>query len=146
MPGYNRITIQQTSEVYKMKVSALFLFLALAACNSKQVIGDSKCSEKAEPITVVEEKASFVIDEFGNKFWRNKNGEFHREGGPAAEFADGYKKWYLNGKLHRKGGPAVEFVDGGKVWYLNGELHRVDGPAVDLANGDKEWWLHGVRL
>jgi len=46
--GYNRIAIQRTSEVYKMKVSALFLFLALAACNSKQVIDDAQCSEEEQ--------------------------------------------------------------------------------------------------
>jgi hypothetical protein len=31
-----------------MKVSALFLFLALAACNSKQVIDDAQCSEEEQ--------------------------------------------------------------------------------------------------
>jgi hypothetical protein len=46
--GYNRIAIQRTSEVFKMKVSALFLFLALAACNSKQVIDDAQCSEEEQ--------------------------------------------------------------------------------------------------
>jgi hypothetical protein len=38
-----------------------------------------------------------------------KNGKLHREDGPAVEYADGSKKWYLNGKLHREGGPAVEY-------------------------------------
>jgi len=26
------------------------------------------------------------------------NGKYHREDGPALEYADGYKAWYLNGK------------------------------------------------
>ena len=30
-------------------------------------------------------------------------------------------RWYLNGKLHREDGPAIEFFDGVKLWYINGE-------------------------
>ena len=33
---------------------------------------------------------------------------------------EGHYYWYLNGKLHREDGPAVEFSDGIKLWYLNG--------------------------
>ena len=33
--------------------------------------------------------------------------------------ADGNKYWFLNGKLHRVDGPAVEYVNGTKVWWLN---------------------------
>ena len=33
--------------------------------------------------------------------------------------SEGTKRWYLNGQLHREGGPAVEFADGTKFWYLN---------------------------
>jgi hypothetical protein len=78
----------------------------------------------------------------GSKHWY-LNGKRHREDGPAVENADGTKKWWLNGKLHREGGPAIEDANGDKEWYLNGELHRKDGPAVEWANGHKEWWLHG---
>ena len=49
------------------------------------------------------------------------NGKYHREDGPAIEWADGYKEWYLNDKLHREDGPAVEYNDGTKRWYLNGK-------------------------
>ena len=31
--------------------------------------------------------------------------------------------WYLNDKLHRENGPAVEYADGTKVWYLNGRCY-----------------------
>lgn len=34
--------------------------------------------------------------------------------------ADGTKYWYLNGKFHREDGPAIEYADGEKSWYLNG--------------------------
>jgi len=29
------------------------------------------------------------------------------------------KEWFLNGKRHREDGPAIEFADGNKYWYLN---------------------------
>jgi hypothetical protein len=56
------------------------------------------------------------------------------------------KRWYLNGKFHREDGPAIEFADGTKYWYLNGKLHREDGPAVEWANGDKYWCLNNKKL
>jgi hypothetical protein len=86
------------------------------------------------------------------------NGYFHRVDGPAIEYANGDKEWYLNGKRHRQArrsgldpnggepvGPAEELVYGYKAWYLNGERHRVDGPAVEYESGHKEWWLNGIR-
>ena len=36
--------------------------------------------------------------------------------------ADGAKYWCLNGKYHREDGPAHEWGDGHKQWYLHGEL------------------------
>jgi len=33
----------------------------------------------------------------------------------------GNKFWYLDDKLHRVDGPAIEYTNGGKEWYLNGE-------------------------
>ena len=35
-------------------------------------------------------------------------------------FLDGTKHWLVDNKLHREDGPAVDFVDGTKLWYLNG--------------------------
>jgi hypothetical protein len=78
----------------------------------------------------------------GTKEWQLK-GKYHREDGPAIEWADGSKAWYRNGKRHRVDGPAIEYVDGPKQWWLNGKLHRVDGPAYEDADGQKEWWLNG---
>jgi hypothetical protein len=62
---------------------------------------------------------------------------FHREDGPAVEWPNGTKRWYLNGKLHREGGPAVEDANGTKFWYLNGKLHREDGPAVEYPTAQR---------
>jgi hypothetical protein len=62
------------------------------------------------------------IDKYGDKFYhKDKEMEIlHREDGPAIEYSDGDKSWYLNGECHREDGPACEYADGGKSWYLNG--------------------------
>ena len=48
-------------------------------------------------------------------------------------------------KLHRLDGPAVEYADGDKEWFVDGKRHRLDGPAVECANGAKEWYVEGER-
>jgi len=60
-----------------------------------------------------------------------KNGKLHREDGPAIEFANGNKYWWIDGKRHREDGPAIEYNNGNKEWWINGKLHREDGPAVE---------------
>ena len=85
------------------------------------------------------------VYEDGAKYWF-LNGEYHREDGPAIEWADGTKSWFLNGKLHREDGPASEWADGTKYWYLNDKRHREDGPAVECADGSKYWYLNGKLL
>jgi hypothetical protein len=44
---------------------------------------------------------------------------------------------------HREDGPAIEWADGGKDWYINNKLHRIDGPAIEWSDGRKEWYLNG---
>jgi hypothetical protein len=69
----------------------------------------------------------------------------HREDGPAVEYANGGKAWYINNKLHREDGPAIEYTNGGKAWFVNGKRHREDGPAVEYTNGVKAWYINGER-
>jgi hypothetical protein len=45
--------------------------------------------------------------------------KYHREDGPAIEWDNGDKEWYINGKLHRDDGPALILADGRIFWYLN---------------------------
>jgi len=45
--------------------------------------------------------------------------------------------------LHREGGPAIEWANGDKFWYINGKIHRTDGPAVEYANGSNLWYING---
>lgn len=54
--------------------------------------------------------------------WRNQADELHRVDGPAIEWHDGYKEWYLHGKIHRLDGPAIENSNGTKSWYYEGEF------------------------
>jgi hypothetical protein len=48
--------------------------------------------------------------------------------------------------LHREDGPASEYADGNKSWWLHGVRHREEGPAVVRINGTKSWWLHGKEV
>jgi len=40
-----------------------------------------------------------IVDEYGAIRWYNEAGQLHREGGPAIEWADGSKSWWLNGQF-----------------------------------------------
>ena len=62
-----------------------------------------------------------TVEEDGPVRWYNEQGQFHREDGPAVEYVNGCKRWYLNDKCHREDGPAVESANGDKHWYLNGK-------------------------
>ena len=59
------------------------------------------------------------IDIFGTIRYYNEQGQLHREDGPAIEWSDGYKEWYINGERHREDGPAVEWTSGYKEWHIN---------------------------
>ena len=87
-----------------------------------------------------------IVDNDSSIFWYNENDQFHREDGPAIEWADGSKQWFINGKHHREDGPAIEGSYGDKYWFINNKLHREDGPAVDCANGYKKWYINGEEL
>lgn len=93
----------------------------------------------------------------GTKIYKDRNGEYHREDGPAIEFVSpeySYQEWFYHGKLHRIGGPAIYDVidpmdesDGFEIyeeWWVNGKAHRVDGPAIlSTLDGTFGWWVNG---
>ena len=94
-------------------------------------------------------KEQFIhVDERGTKryFSDREMTILHREDGPAIEWANGSKEWYINDKLHREDGPACEYAAGGKHWCINGKLHREDGPAFEGADGGKQWYINGKQL
>jgi len=88
------------------------------------------------------------INEEGNKFYYSDAAMkiLHRLDGPAIEYANGTKGWYIDGKCHRLDGPAIEYPDGSKSWYVDGKRHRLDGPAVEFTNGTKSWYVDGKCL
>jgi len=85
-----------------------------------------------------------LTNQWGDKWWY-KNGELHRDGGPAVVRGN-IEEWYQHGKLHRDdGGPAVEIKNGTKYWYQHGKLHRDDGPAViTLFPKTESWYQNGL--
>jgi hypothetical protein len=66
------------------------------------------------------------IDEDGDIFWQ-MNGQNHRVGGPACEFANGNKLWCQFGRTHRTDGPAIEHADGNVEWRLSGHYYSFEG-------------------
>ncbi len=75
--------------------------------------------------------------------WLNKEGQLHRVGGPAVEYANGDKAYYQNGQLHRLGSPAFTKANGFKTYLKNGFFHRIDGPAIISSDGHEEHWIEG---
>ena len=53
-------------------------------------------------------------------------------------YEDGTKRWYTNDKLHREDGPAVEYPNGNKFWYLHG--HEVTMEDVITDPKERFWW------
>ena len=81
-------------------------------------------SEKIMSTEQVESETDYVVckvDERGHKRYYNAEDKCHREDGPAVEWTNGDKEWYLNGKYHREDGPAVDCINGYKSWYIDGK-------------------------
>jgi hypothetical protein len=78
--------------------------------------------------------------------WYNDKDQPHRLDGPAIEYVNGSKEWYVDGKRHRLDGPAIEWANGDKSWWVDGKRHRLDGPAVEYASGYKAWYVDGKKM
>ena len=62
------------------------------------------------------------------------------DGGNTMYYADATKK-----QLHRVDGPAVEYPNGDKEWWVNGKRHREDGPAVCWKTL-QQYYIHNKHL
>ena len=51
---------------------------------------------------------TLTVDQWGNRRYLNSHGQLHRQHGPAVEWADGTRRWYLNGEPFTE----KEFHDG----------------------------------
>jgi hypothetical protein len=63
--------------------------------------------------------------------------------------AAGTKLYYKDKEktiLHRVDGPAVEYYNGVKIWYLNNVQHCMNGPAAELSNGSMVWIINGELI
>ena len=72
--------------------------------------------------------------------------ELHREDGPAVEYFNGNKYWFINGQLHREDGPAVEYSNGDKYWWIDGKRHRKYEPAIEYISGITYWYYKGTYI
>jgi hypothetical protein len=99
-----------------------------------------KCNSWSE----VPNKFTGIVEYLVNrtKYWF-KEGNYHREDGPAVEYQNGTTIWFKEGNYHREDGPAVEHINGTKEWYKNGQRHRIDGPAIENSNGSRSWYRDG---
>jgi hypothetical protein len=61
-----------------------------------------------------------------------------------ADFSYGAKCWFKERKYHREDGPAVEWANGYKEWWIEGKRHRTDGPAIEYSNGEKYWYIEDI--
>lgn len=66
-------------------------------------------------------ESRLVVLRGGHKIWINGKGQFHRTNGHAYEWSD---------KHHRIEGPAAEFANGDKWWYVNGKY--IGGLVLEL--------------
>jgi hypothetical protein len=65
------------------------------------------------------------IGEYGNKYWKNKKNQPHRDRDlPAIILKNGTRYWCQNGKVHRDDDlPAISYLDGRESYYKNGERY-----------------------
>jgi hypothetical protein len=85
-------------------------------------------------------------DHGGDSKWIDKQGNCHREDGPAYIGNGGkVKYWYCHGHLHRTDGPAIE-TPGVQQWLINGITHREDGPALIRDGLPSLYFLHAKQV
>ncbi len=86
-------------------------------------------------------------DDRGTKYWcKGDKDNYHRINGPAVEYSDGGKRYFVDGEYHRIDGPAFEDANGHKEWVVNGKLHRLDGPAIIYEFGKEVWYVDDLKL
>ena len=72
-----------------------------------------------------------IVEYNGAKFWY-RNGELHRESGPACEYADGDKYWYFNGIAYTESAYKAEIAKRSTTPPCNGKIVEIDGKKYQL--------------
>jgi hypothetical protein len=67
------------------------------------------------------------------------------------EKTEKFTKHYVNGFLHRYPGPAVEYSNGDKEWFIHGIRYGITcgakiAPAIKRADGSAEWLENGTYI
>jgi hypothetical protein len=62
-----------------------------------------------------------------------KNGDYHREDGPAFIGDNGYQEWQIKGKYHNLSGPARVWKDGKKEYWIDGESFTKEAWEKEIA-------------
>ena len=60
---------------------------------------DIIATPSAPTASIPNQDSVMTISEYGEKFWRNQKGQLHRTDGPAIEFWNGEKEWYVSGRF-----------------------------------------------
>jgi len=68
------------------------------------------------------------IHDTGTREYFNKTGQYHREDGPACEYADGSKFWYINGKHLTK----AKFLARTRKAECDGKVVEIEGKKYRL--------------
>ena len=95
----------------------------------------------AQAAGLVKLNGMFKYSDGGVEYY--KNGQLHRDDGPAVVYTDGRVEYFKNGWLHRDDGPAIVSADGSVSYWKNGWRHRNDGPAIVWADGRVEYYKYG---
>jgi hypothetical protein len=85
-----------------------------------------------------------LVDRIEYGYYQGDKFIWHREDGPAIEFVNGDKEYWINGEIIKR-----EFKYHTEHGYYEGDKfiwHREDGPAVECKNGDKEYWINGEKV
>jgi hypothetical protein len=94
-----------------------------------------------------------IVRDDGAIIWI-KDGEIHKDDGPAIENETALPSWYKSGFRHtiekinkeHLGFLVVDDLDSknkNNVWYKNGVIHRDNEPAIEYENGTKIWFSNG---
>jgi hypothetical protein len=79
--------------------------------------------EKINTVKIIEHSDGMKNKYSISIFYYNKDGAVHNRNGPAKIWlVNGIKEYFINGYRSREDGPAVEYSDREKRWYLNGKL------------------------
>jgi len=59
---------------------------------------------------------------------------------------EGKESWFKDGEYHREGGPAYKDPNGYEEWFREGRRHRLDGPAYKYYDGSVAYWIEDIKI